>query len=159
MEKLTGVDFLREYAANEEKYLPMIGEWKKWTDENPVGYGEMGWNAGVIAGTNRPYYCVCWYSMHITTLSVYMTTKGMENATDEELDRLMQENGVYKRKPEYNSPAQVDRFGEGDDEFFLITQTVGDEEETYLTDDGAKVFPYEALYEFNRERNNGKESK
>ena len=148
-EKKTGAEFLKEYLANEEKYLPMVQYWKQQTKENPAPKGDLGWNAGAING-NRPYYYVCWATEGITTLSIYMTTKGMENATDEEVDRLMQENGIYRRKVQAEHKAQIDRFPSGENEFFLITQTVGVEDETYITSDCAYIFPFEALYEFNK---------
>lgn len=142
---------MMEYLANEEKYLPMVQYWKQQTKENPAPKGDLGWNAGVING-NRPYYYICWATEGVTTLSIYMTTKGMENATDEELDKLMQENGIYRRKIQEEHKAQIDRFPSGENEFFLITQTVGVEDETYITSDCAAIFSFEALYEFNKER-------
>ena len=36
-EKKTGAEFLKEYLANEEKYLPMVQEWKWLTEEHCSG--------------------------------------------------------------------------------------------------------------------------
>lgn len=76
----------------------------------------------------------------------------MEDATYEEIDQLMQENDIYHRKVWNEQKAYINRIGEGDEEFFMITQTVGDDDGTIITYDCAYIFPFAWLYEFNEKR-------
>ncbi len=148
--KLSGLEMIKTYRANPDHYLPMIDHREEVPGRNKYGEVNIGWNAGLLE-ENRPYFAECWAADHITTLTIYVSAKGIEDKTAEELDRWFQNIGYYSYKDPGYAPAYVVSFKRPDgNEFFMITVTVGIDDEPVRID-GAPIIPWRVLNEYNRE--------
>ena len=147
---LSGLELIRSYRENPELYLPMLDRKKEVPARNEYGEHNIGWNAGLLED-NRPYFAECWAMDQITSLTIYVTTKGIEGKTAEEMDRWFQDIGYYSYRDKDHHTARLDTFKNPDgDEFYIITVTVGVDEEPALID-GAPIYPWSILNEYNRE--------
>ena len=154
--KLSGLELIKAYRENPDNYLPMIDHKEEVPRRNEYGEVNIGWNAGLLE-ENRPYFAECWSADQITTLTIYVSSKGIREKTAEELDRWFQDIGYYRYKDADYGPAYVMPFENPDgNEFFMISVTVGiDDEPARIT--GAPVIPWSVLNEYNRETR-GKEA-
>lgn len=103
---LSGLELIKSYRANPERYLPMID----YTMEMPAinQYGEInnGWYAGLLE-ENRPFFVQCWAVNHMTTLTIYVSAKGIEDKTAEDLDQWFQDIGYFSYRDQEHYPADV----------------------------------------------------
>ena len=147
---LSGLELIKAYRANPEQYLPMMDHTWEMPAVNEYGEVNIGWYAGLLE-ENRPFFAVCWAVDHMTTLTIYVSAKGIEDKTAEELDQWFQDIGYFSYRDQEHYPADVQTFGNpADGEFFMLTIGVGIDGEPALID-GAPVEPWSVLNEYNRE--------
>lgn len=147
---LSGLELIKAYRANPGHFLPMIDHREEVPGRNKYGEVNIGWNAGLLE-ENRPYFAECWAADHITTLTIYVSAKGIEDKTAEELDRWFQDIGYFRYRDAGYAPAYVMSFKRPDgNEFFMISVTVGIDDEPARID-GAPIIPWRVLNEYNRE--------
>lgn len=147
---LTGLDFIKEYRRNPDKYLPFVDRTEQTPRRNEYGEVNIGWNAGLLKD-GRPFFAECWAVDQITMLTLYFSTIGIENKTPEEIDSILLESGYFTyREVDHHLPS-VDTFGrDGKDEFYSIGIAVGVEDEPARID-GAPIFSWDALNKYNQE--------
>ena len=149
--KLSGLELIKDYREHPEKYLPMIDHTGQTPERNEYGEVNIGWNAGLLE-ENRPFFVECWTVDHITMLTIYVSAKGIENKTPDELDRWFQDIAYYSYRDtgEDYGPPEVRTFTNPQkDEFFSINIGVGVDEEPALIE-GALIKPWSVLNEYNR---------
>ena len=96
------IAFLDEYRQNKERFLPLIDHvWKTFPRrEEETGDVNIGWDAGVFDG-NRPYFCELWSSGYMF-LTYFISTIGIENCSDEQLEQMLKDAGlVWYKEREY----------------------------------------------------------
>lgn len=144
---MTGLDVIRESKKPDNGWLPMIDSaYRIVKNRNEYGDVNIGWNAGLI-GENRPFYAECWATDGITMLTVYFSTKGIEDYTDEQVDKLLVDAGYYTHR-EKSYGVQAMKFTDGNgNEFFSANIAVGDEDDVFI--DGATIYPFKILNEYN----------
>ena len=59
---------------------------------------DIGWNEGFLSD-GRPYRIECWTQDQITNVTVFLSTEGLENASNEQLADLLQRERVVGFKP------------------------------------------------------------
>ena len=151
---MRGIEDLREYRCNREKYLPMVADAEKIFEDRVEYKGNVevniGWNCGFVG--NRPYFMELWATDGITILTILLSTIGIEDYSVSDLETMLIDEGdIYSRKEGYISPGRVPKYiDRNGNEFFSINVTVGIEDEPALID-GAPVFPFSILNRFNSE--------
>lgn len=150
---LTGLDFIKEYRAHPERYLPFVDRTGETPSQNEYVEINIGWNAGLLSD-GRPFFTECWAVDQITMLTFYFSTKDIENITPEEMDKLLLDSGYFTyRNPDHALPT-ISSFGRLSnsryDEFYSVGITVGVDEEPALID-GAPIISWNKLNEYNRE--------
>ena len=145
---------LERFRQNPDGLLPIVdAAWrvfpdkvmgKEWYDDPQVN---IGWDTGLLGG-NRPYFLECWATCGITILTYFVSAIGLEDASTEELVKLLTDAGLFRLFDPENPSASVMKFEDSrGNEFFSINVTVGDEEETYL--EGGTIYPFGPLNEYN----------
>jgi hypothetical protein len=148
MKELTGLDLIKEYRENPGKYLPMTDHRGQVPGRNEYGEINIGWNAGLLE-KNRPYFVECWAADQSTYITIFVSTKGIENKSPEEMEQWFQDIGYFRYRGDKHYAAEVRRFGHPDgNEFFSINIVVGEEDEPALID-GAPIKPWSILNEYN----------
>ena len=144
---------------NPEKYLPITDHaWKvfpkktegdEWCDPEY----NLGWDAGLLDG-NRPYFLECWATCGITMLTYFVSTKGIEDASTEDLVRMLTEAGLFRVvNPEGPGTAVMKFEDDHGNEFYSINVTVGVEDELYV--EGGRWYPFGPLNEYNSRKMKG----
>lgn len=147
---LSGLELIKSYRANPDKYYPMAYHMEEVPGRNEYGEVNIGWNAGLL-DKKRPFFVECWAVDQMTMLTVYFSTKKIEDMSAEELDRWLQDVGYYSNRNENHLVPTVNKFKKPDgDEFFSINIGVGIEDEPAWIN-GAPVIPWNVLNEYNRE--------
>ena len=153
------IKMLKMFRLNPDKFLPIVDHaWKVFPDKdmgtewyNDPEYN-LGWDTGLLDG-NRPYFMECWATNGITMLTYFVSTKGIENASTEELVKILTDAGLFRfLSPDPDKPgASVMKF-EDDHEnaFFSINITVGIEDDLYV--EGGRMHPYAPLNEYNSKK-------
>ena len=107
----------------------------------------LGWDAGLLA-PDRPYFLEAWATCGITMLTYFVSARGIEDASTEDLVRMLTEAKLFRlldpEKPRTSVMKFEDSTGE---EFFSINVVVGDEEGLYL--EGGRFYSYGPLNEYN----------
>ena len=103
---LSGLELIKAYRENPERYLPMIDHTWEMPAVNEYGEVNIGWYAGLLE-ENRPFFAVCWAVDHMTTLTIYVSAKGIEDKTAEELDQWFQDIGYFSYRDQEHYPADV----------------------------------------------------
>ena len=148
------IKMLRLFKLNPDIFLPIVDHaWKvfpkkdmgtEWYDDPEYN---LGWDTGLVEG-NRPYFMECWVSNGITMITFFISTKGIENASTEDLVKLLTAAGLFRLYDPDNPRTSVMKYeDDSENEFFSINVIVGMENETYL--DGGMMYPYEPLNEYN----------
>lgn len=145
---LAGLELIKAYRAHPECFYPFLDRRGQVAPKNKYGEVNIGWNAGLLEG-DRPFFAECWGADHMTTLSIYVSAKGIEDIAPEELEKMILDSGYFSyREDGYQTP-QVNSFKNSKgEEFFLFTVGVGVEDEPALID-GAKIYPWSVLNEYN----------
>ena len=126
--KITKTDFSNEYLQHSDRYLPMIDHaWQIFPQRSEYGEVNIGWDAGLIA-EKRPYFCECWAEGY-TVLTYFISTKGIEDYTPEQLENLLRESGIiwYKEPGIRHPDVQIFSDNSGQD-FFSVNYLVGDDD-------------------------------
>ena len=145
---MTGIDFIKEYRRNSEKYLPLIShERNQFESRTEEGDVNIGWNCGLIG--LRPFFYEVWAVDGITVLTIFISTKGIENYTAKDIERmLIDEAQIYSKKEGYAEASVIKIYDIDGNEFFSINVTVGVEDEPAVISGGA-IYPYSLLNELN----------
>ena len=154
------IRFLEEYRTHPEKYLPMTDH--AWKQFEKVDYGEnwyddpwynLGWDAGLAEG-NRPYFLECWATCGITMLTYFVSMKGIEDASKEDLVRMLTEARLFRVvNPEGPGTAVMKFEDDHGNEFYSINVTVDVEDELYV--EGGRWYPFGPLNEYNSRKKKG----
>ncbi len=153
------IKMLKMFRLNPDKFLPIVDHaWKVFPDKDmgTEWYDDpeynLGWDTGLLDG-NRPYFMECWATNGITMLTYFVSTKGIENASTEDLVKMLTDAGLFRfLNPDPDKPgASVMKF-EDDHEnvFFSINITVGIEDELFV--EGGRMYPYAPLNEYNSKK-------
>ena len=142
------IEFLQHYRNNKDYYLPMIEhESKFWPRrEEELGDINLGWDCGAIG--RRPYFLECWSGDRVTMITFFISTVGIENYTTEEMEKMLTDAGLYAKKDGYKEASVLRVIDSNDNTFFSVNIVVGLEDEDSIID-GAIVYPYKWLNEFN----------
>ena len=147
---LSGLELVKSYRKNPERFLPMIDHTDEMPQRNEYGEVNIGWYAGLLE-EKRPFFAECWAVDGITMLTITVSAKGIEEKTAEEMDRWFQDAGYYRYRDAGHYPPTVDKFRRPDgNEFYNINVGVGAEGEPAQID-GATVLPWAVLNDYNRE--------
>ncbi|RKM59177.1 hypothetical protein D6855_09720 [Butyrivibrio sp. CB08] len=142
------IEFLEHYRNNIKFYLPMIDHerkyWPKVTEQ--LGDINIGWDCGSLG--RRPYFLECWSGNHVTMITFYISTIGIEDYTVEDIEKLLIGSGLYSKKDGYKKPGVVTINDSNNNEFFSVNIVVGVEDEEAVID-GAIIYPYSQLNEIN----------
>ena len=144
------IAFLNEYLQHSDRYLPMIDHaWQIFPQRSEYGEVNIGWDAGLIA-EKRPYFCECWAEGY-TVLTYFISTKGIEDYTPEQLENLLRESGIiWYKEPGIRHP-DVQIFSDNSGQvFFSVNYLVGDDDGTYT--EGGIIFAFSILNDFNKTR-------
>lgn len=146
------IEFLQHYRGNTDYYLPMIDhERRYWPRCNELGDINYGWDCGAIG--RRPYFLECWSADGVTMITFFISTIGIEQYTTEEIEKMLIDAALYSVKEGYRKAKVIPVLDSNDNSFFSINITVGLEDEDPLID-GAIVYPYSRLNEFNGYKEN-----
>ncbi|SCY76936.1 hypothetical protein SAMN02910292_02849 [Lachnospiraceae bacterium XBB2008] len=143
------IEFLKHYRSNPDFYLPMIDHEKKPYPKKVPPYGDIniGWDCGAIG--RRPYFVECWSGDHVTMVTFYISTLGIENYSVEALEKLLiVEASLYFPKVGYRKPGVAKLVDSYNNEFFLINIVVGIEDEDSVIV-GPVIYPFSRLNELN----------
>ena len=145
-----GIEFLKEYRAHSEKYLPMSRRQYAFVTEKEGDRTNLFWNAGIIED-NRPFFAVCWKMFHVTSLDIYVSADGMENWDSEHLfvpkmirRGLLEVDDVRKIPPA--AFRQKDAAGH---EFYMIDLVLDDEKPAQNIRWIGKKYTFDELNRFN----------
>ena len=152
------IKLLQVIRFNPEKILPVVDHaWKVFPDKDmgTQWYDDpehnIGWDAGFVDG-NRPYFLECWATNGITMLTYFVSTIGIENATTEDLVKMLTDAGLFRLLDPENPRTSVMKFEDDHgNEFFSINVVVGVEDETYIS--GGRIYPFGPLNEYNSRKN------
>jgi hypothetical protein len=103
---------------------------------------DIGWREGTLSD-GRPYRAEGWYEEEIVTLSIFLSTQGLENTTVEQLTELAEREGLIEFAYEERPVALrqlVDRSG---NELWVLDVTVDDDGWSYVRGGAAlHLLPY-----------------
>lgn len=109
------------------------------TAENPVL--DLGWNEGFLSDT-RPYRVEAWAEDQISSITVFMSTNGIENYTNEQFADLLEREQLIayhpgRRRSAYAMPC-TDASGNS---LWSVNVVTGDDEDTFV-DVLTEIRPY-----------------
>ena len=143
---MTGIDVLRECRCKGSKLLPIVSDARReMPSRNEYGEVNIGWNAGVMDG-NRPYFAECWATDGITMLTVFISTKGIEDMPHAEIAQKFADTGYYIPRENAHKPTVMEFTDTAGNGFFSINIAVGNEDEVFL--DGAPILAPGVLNEY-----------
>lgn len=147
--KLEGMELIKDYRTHREHYLPMNDHTEQVPRRNDYGDVNIGWYAGLLE-PNRPYFAECWAADGITMLTIFISTKGIEDKSPAELEEWLLRTGYFSYKEANHSPAKVIVFtNPAKEDFFSVNICVGVGDEPALID-GAPLLPWSVLNEYNK---------
>lgn len=147
--KLKGLDLIKAYRAHPDDYLPLLDHTEQMPDMNDYGEVNIGWYAGML-DEKRPFFVECWAVEGITTVTLFVSTTGIEDKTPEELDQWFQDIGYYRQKKAEPNPPTVGKFTsrrDGNEYFSINVGLAVEDEPAYL--EGAPIIPWSVLNEYN----------
>ena len=149
--KSDGIEFLKTYRAHPERYYPLVShQLKTFPCRDEFGDVNIGWNCGLL-DEKRPYFMEFWATEGISMLTIFISTEGIENASVDELDKMMAAAGICRKLPNARE-TEARKFRDSDgNEFFSAGVVVGTDfdDAPQLTDDCAFYYPFSILNEFN----------
>ena len=112
-----------------------------------------GWNKATLGGRYHPTLTAeNWCVDHITMLTIFVSTKGIKDKTEEELIQWFQDIGYISLRNGNEPAIGVNIFKtKSGDEFYSINITVGIDDEPAQID-GAPVYGWAVLNEYNRRK-------
>lgn len=152
------IKMLNMFRLNPDRFLPIVDHaWKvfpevdcgtEWYDDKEVN---IGWDTGLL-GPDRPYFLECWATNGITMLTYFVSAIGMEDASTEDLVKLLTDARLFRLlDPEHPRTSVMKFEDDRGNVFFSINVTVGIEDETYI--EGGSIFPFGPLNEYNSRKN------
>ena len=143
---MEGFSLLKDYLFHKDRYLPMFERMKTIPPQEYSCLGKetnIGWYAGMM-DEKRPFYAELWAVDGFHLLSIFVSTKGIEDITAEELDLWFQKIGFYRRINNKYGP-EIQICHNRGNEFFSMSVGLGvvDEEESSVDD--FKIFPFSIL--------------
>ena len=149
-----GLDLIKEVRANPGKYLPMYDHTEEVPRRNQFGDVNIGWNAGLLE-PDRPYFAECWAADGVTMLTLFVSKKGIEQSTPDELTMRFLDVGYFSFPQGGYQTAEIWKFtNPKGEEFFSVNIAVGAEDGPALIE-GAVIYPWKILNEYNRMTNAG----
>ena len=151
------IEMLKMFRLNPDKFLPIVDHALKVFPDKDMGtewYDDpeynLGWDTGLL-DRNRPYFMECWATNGITMLTCFISTKGIENATEEELVKKLTDEGLFRfLNPEGQSASIMKFEDDHGNVFFSVNIEVGIEDELYV--EGGRMYPYAPLNEYNSKK-------
>ena len=148
------IEVLKMIRQNPDRFLPIVDwAWKVFPREDRGEDGKgypvinMGWDAGLLDG-NRPYFLVCRSQGGITMLTFFVSSRGIEDASKDDLLNMLTGAGLFSFKDPADRKASVMKYEDkSGNVFFCANVAVGIEDETYI--DGGKIYPFAQLNEYN----------
>jgi len=102
---------------------------------------DVGWQEGILSD-GRPFRGEYWCQDQVSILTFFLSQVGLETASDEDFEQLLEREGLLKFKPgeaRYLSAAPfVDSAG---NDMWSINVVVGDEDGTFI-EGGLPIEPY-----------------
>lgn len=153
--RLEGPEFLLEYRAHPDRYLPLSDvqykHFDKWEDQI---VRNLCWSAGLLE-ENRPYFAEFWKVFGVTTLTLTVSAKG---AKPDEIVRMLWKAGlIASNDPEKVSIEYKSITDDHGNEFIGVNFVFGTEDderaEGYLTWMG-KAYSFYKLNALNEKDNN-----
>ncbi|NOX85025.1 MAG: hypothetical protein GXO86_03515 [Chlorobi bacterium] len=94
---------------------------------------DIGWNEGVLFD-GRPYRVEGWFMDHITMVTYFFSTKGMENYTDDMFAELLTKEGLIEILSEEN-PIEADIITDAaGNEMWSVNVAIGTDDKQYARD-------------------------
>ena len=154
------IKLLNMFRLNPDKFLPVADHaWKvfqeedrgtEWYDDTEVN---LGWDTGLL-GPDRPYFMECWATCGITMLTYIVSTRGIEDASTEDLVRMLTDAHLFRLLDPGNPRTSVMKFEDDTgNEFYSINVTVGIEDDLYV--EGGACYPFGPLNEYNERKMKG----
>jgi hypothetical protein len=101
---------------------------------------DIAWQEGVLSD-GRPYRAEYWCQDQISMVTFFLSAIGLENATNEDFNRLLETENLNKFKPG-RSYVEARRFTDpSGNALWSINVMVGDDENTYV-ESGVPLNPY-----------------
>lgn len=146
---MQGLGFLKEYGKHESEYLPLIDHAGKVFPGRDPKHGEVniGWNCGLVDG-NRPYFAELWAVDGITVLTIFISQIGLETQRPGQIDRMLDDAGLYRMLPGTRRPAVVPFTDQSGNSFYSVNVIVGDEVMTYA-ERTLGILPFSLLNKYN----------
>ena len=99
------------------------------TPENDVI--DVGWQEGVLKD-GRPIHGEYWAQDQVGVMTFFFSTSGIENSTKEEIETLVESEGLLRFKPGKRY-VQVEKYIDAaGSEMFSVNIVVGDDSDTYI---------------------------
>lgn len=146
--KLSGLELIKAYREHPERFLPMVDKTEQTPAKNEYDEINIGWNAGML-DEKRPYFAECWAAYRITMLTLYVSTKGIEDMSSEALEQWFQDIGYYHARNDANHGEVLTFKNKKGEEFYSINIVVGTEDEPARIT-GAPILSWSILNEYNR---------
>ena len=145
---MDGIDFLKEYHAHSEQFFPLIDHISLFFPKrNEFDDVNIGWNCGLL-DPQRPYFLECWATEGLTLLTIFISTRGIENMSAKDMDTMLEEKKIYHRLPGRYQPEMKTFTDINGNSFYSFNLFVGDEEKTYI-DNSTQIYGFAKLNEFN----------
>ena len=143
----SAIECLKEYRENKDKYLPLIDhETEYFLSRTEFDDVNIGWDMGFIG--DRPYFLECYAAEGITMITIFLSSIGLERASDYDLERLLIDNKIYEPLDDYESPECPRFLDDKGNEFFSVNVFVGFEDEPARVK-GGRLTPFSVLNELN----------
>lgn len=107
--KLEGLELIKELRLHPENYLPAVDHTEEVPAVNEYGERNIGWNAGLLE-ENRPFFVENWCADGITMLTIYVSKRGIEDKTPEELMQWFQDIGYLSPRKDNEPEVRVMTF-------------------------------------------------
>lgn len=145
---MTGIDCIKEYRKNRDRYLPLIDhETYQYENRTEDGDVNIGWNCGFIG--DRPYFMEAWATEGITMITIFVSTERIEDYTAEEVEKMLTDvAGIYSKKEGADKASVLTMHDSNGNEFFSVNVVVGMPDEPALID-GAPIHSFMHLNELN----------
>ena len=145
------LNFLREYLAHPDQYLPMCDQVWEIFDENDFPDRLVGWNAGVIDG-NRPFFYYASATDKLVDYVIFISADGISDISNKALVPYLCKEGLLDTfgPQKEEAPLWTFRIKSKSGKDFLSINVAG--EGDLHAKEGGYYLPFEALNKFNSTR-------
>jgi len=98
---------------------------------------DIAWQEGVLAD-GRPFRGEYWCQDQISTITFFFSTLGLENASKEDFERLLESENLVKFKPGQRYLTPVKWMDPSGNEMWSLNVVVGDDDGTFV--EGGRPF-------------------